>query len=70
MEPGGSMPHSQGLSNKLSYTYVCIYIYIYERKTWKGKMIKHVLKRRKESDSYLATGSRNRWSAQMTMENN
>ena len=36
----------------------CIYIYIY-----------NMLKRRKESDTYLATDSRHRWSAQMTMKN-
>ena len=28
-----------------------------------------MLKRRKESDTYMATDSRNRWSAQMTMKN-
>ena len=26
-----------------------------KRKTWKGKMIKNMLKRMKESDTYLAT---------------
>ena len=36
-------------------------------KTWKGKMIKHMLTRRKESDSYLATVSRHRCSRQITM---
>jgi hypothetical protein len=30
-------------------------------------MIKNMLKRRKESDIYLATFCRHRWSAQMTM---
>ena len=30
-------------------------------------MIKIMLKRKKESDTYLATDSRHRWSAQMTM---
>ena len=30
---------------------------------------KHMLKRRKESGTYLATDSRHRWSAQMTMKN-
>ena len=31
-------------------------------------MIKNMLKRRKESDTYLATFRRHRWSTQMTMK--
>ena len=38
----------------------------YKRKTWKGKMVKNMLTRRKESDTYLATVSRHRWSRQIT----
>ena len=43
--------------------------YYYKRKTWKGKVIKNMLKRRKESSAYLATDRRHRWSVQMTMKN-
>jgi len=39
-----------------------------ERKTWKGKMIKNMLTRGKESDTYLATVSRHHWSRQITMK--
>jgi hypothetical protein len=42
--------------------------YLYKRKTWKGKMIKNMLKRRKESGTYLATDSRHRSSVQMTIK--
>ena len=41
----------------------------YKRKTWKGKMIKNILIRRKESNTYLATVSRHRWSSKITMKN-
>ena len=44
--------------------------YEYIRKTWKGKMIKIMLKGRKQSDTYLAIIRRHRWSAQMTMKKN
>ena len=40
----------------------------YERKTWKGQMIKNMLTRRKESVTYLATVSRHRWSRQIAMK--
>jgi hypothetical protein len=43
--------------------------YWYKRKTWKGKIIENMLKRRKESGTYLATDSRHCWSVQMTMKN-
>ena len=33
-------------------------LYQYKRKTWKGKMIKNMLKRGRESDTYLAIDSR------------
>ena len=39
-------------------TKVDSYIYKYKRKTWKGKMIKNVLKRRGECGTYLATARR------------
>ena len=42
-------------------------MYLYKRKTWKGKMIKNML-RRKESNTYLATVSRHRWSPQIAMK--
>ena len=42
--------------------------YQYKRKTWEGKMIKKMLKGRKQSDTYQATIPRYRWSAQMTMK--
>ena len=35
--------------------------------TWQYNMIKYILKRGKESDTCLATDSRHRWSAQMTI---
>ena len=40
----------------------------YKRKTWNGKMIKNILIRRKESDIYLATVRRLRWSLQVPMK--
>ena len=70
MEPGGLTPHSQGLSNnpnpqpnRTNFPH-----YQYKRKTWKGKMIKNVLTRRKGSDTYLAAVSRHRWSTQIAMK--
>ena len=39
----------------------------YKMKTWKGKMIKIII-RRKESDIYLATVRRHHWSLQVTMK--
>ena len=42
--------------------------YQYKRKTWKSRMIKNMLKRRKESNTYLATVSRHRRSRQITMK--
>jgi hypothetical protein len=42
--------------------------YLYKKKTWKGKMIKNMLKRRKESDTYLATDSRYCRSPQIAMK--
>ena len=38
-------------------------------KPGKEKLYKNMLKRRNESDTYLATDSKHRWSAQMTMKN-
>ena len=43
-------------------------LYQYKRKTWKGEMIKNILKRRKESDTYRATGCRHHWNRQITMK--
>ena len=43
----------------------CVHIYLLSSDQ---QMIKNMLKRRKESDTYLATSYRHRWSAQMTMK--
>ena len=40
--------------------------YWYKRKTWKGKMIRNMLTRRRESETYMATVSRHRWSRQIS----
>ena len=40
-----------------------------EKEPFQNIMIKNMLKRRKESDTYLATVIRYCWSAQMTMKN-
>jgi len=45
-------------------------LYSYKRKTWKCKMIKNMLTRKKESDTYLAAVSRHRWSQQNAMKIN
>ena len=37
-------------------------------KTWKGKMIKHILKIREESGTYLSRVCRHRWCRQITMK--
>ena len=42
--------------------------YWYKRKTRKGKMIKNMLTRRKESNTYLATVSRHRYRRQIAMK--
>ena len=39
-----------------------------KRKTWKGKMIKIMLKRRKESETYLAADRRHHQSTQIAMK--
>ena len=43
-------------------------VFRYKKKTWKDKMIKNILTRRKESDTYLAIVSRHRWSLQITAD--
>ena len=43
-------------------------LYSYKRKTWKGNMIKNKLTRRKESDTYQATGSRHCWRWQIRVK--
>ena len=41
---------------------------LYKRKTWKSKMIKNMLKSRKESNTYLTIVCRHRWSRQIMMK--
>jgi hypothetical protein len=48
------------------HIFIIIFIlYQYKKKTWKGKMIKNMLKWRKESDTYLTHVCRHRWSRQL-----
>ena len=42
--------------------------YQYKRKNWESKMIKNMLTRMEESDTYLGTVSRHRWNRQITMK--
>ena len=55
-----------GMFHKLSYWYIYLNTLnvsnYYKRKTWKGKIIKNMLTRNSESDTYLATVSGHCWS--------
>ena len=62
------------VTGNIIYNNVCVHMhtciqYGYKLKTRKGKMTKDMLKRRKESGTYLATDSRHRCSVQMMMKN-
>ena len=60
--------HYSGVYRHQSSRCCTLPFFLYKRKTWKGKMIKNMLKRRKESDTYLAADSRLRWSPQIAMK--
>ena len=49
-------------------TSIILWQYLYKKKTWKGKMIKNILKLRKESDTYLTRVCKHRWSRQITIK--
>ena len=48
------------VGDSIGNTIISMYLGIAERKTWKGIMVRNVLKRRRECGIYLATARRHR----------